>query len=135
MNQNFKTKTGTEPGRIYYKNPKTGEVQSTGTGYNLTLSAFSIVWGIPLFIKKLHSWGYIYLTFMSVYLLLYPQFKNREFGAIIVFILFAGGLSTYLGVKGNRLLAINYLENGWRLQNPSDKEVIEVLKKWGLEIK
>lgn len=135
MKKQSVTEKNTVTGRIYFKNPKTGEIQSTGTGFNFPLSAFSIAWGIPLFIKNLHSWGYIYLTFMSVYLLLYPQFRNREFGAIIVFILVIGTLSTYLGFKGNRILAINYLQNGWQIQNPDEVEVLEAFRKWGLEIK
>ncbi len=43
------------------------------------------------------------------------------------------GVSIFLGVKGNEMIAKNYLKHGWELVNPEDNIVKIAKEQWGIE--
>jgi hypothetical protein len=43
------------------------------------------------------------------------------------------GLSIFLGLKGNEMIAKNYLKYGWSFANPENEMVKIAQKQWGVE--
>ncbi|HQO09734.1 MAG TPA: hypothetical protein PLK90_08360 [Clostridiales bacterium] len=119
--------------KIFFKNPRTGETQTVGSNLNIIFGVFSVMCGIPLFIRRLNSWGYVMLALQSVYMLLYPQFREGDYCSIFFLLFVEIIISLYLGIKGNRLLTIYYFENGWIMENPHNEMVRNTFKKWKLE--
>ena len=47
--------------KVAMTNPKTGEVREVKVGWSWILFLFSGFFGLPLFLRKLHVWGGIFL--------------------------------------------------------------------------
>ncbi|MBU4485798.1 MAG: hypothetical protein KKD38_02615 [Candidatus Delongbacteria bacterium] len=122
-------------GKIIFKNPKTGETQTTGTGWSWILCLFSGAWGIPLFLKRAYNWAFFFLFLHLSYLIVYPlSMLTEDMTPAVVLMLAELGFAVYMGLRGNRQLTINYLENGWIIQNPESSDVINTIKKWQLDV-
>lgn len=117
-------------------NPKTGEVKEVKVGWSWILFLFSGFFGLPLFLRKLHVWGGVFLVLWLVYLVVPSLFYNEEeaLGLSIVLNLIFLGLQIWLGIKGNEMTAKNYLELGWNFINPDSDEVKFAKGKWGINI-
>ncbi|MBU4486912.1 MAG: hypothetical protein KKD38_08290 [Candidatus Delongbacteria bacterium] len=143
------TGSGFRSGKIYFKNLKSGEVQTVNTcKWDWFLFLFSGLWGIPLLIKKLYVWGSIFFFLQLSYLYYYTQLSSVDsygsygstppaysayiLSTIILFILIIS-LDVYFGLLGNKLLAVNYLENGWKILNKDDNEIKDAFKRWNLD--
>lgn len=138
-----------QSGKIYFKNLKTGEVQTVNTcKWDWFLFLFSGLWGIPLFFKKLYTWGFIFFFLQLSYLHYYTQLSSIDsygsygsippaysayiLATIILFILIIA-LDVYFGLYGNKLLAVNYLDNGWKILNKDMNEIKDTFKRWNLD--
>lgn len=115
------------------KNPKTGEVKEAKIGWSWTLFLFSGFFGLPLFLRKLHVWGAIYLALWVVHLATLT-FIPGEARAIIVLpnyiVMF--GLQCFVAIKGNEMTAKNYLKNGWTFVEPDSKLTKMAKMRWGI---
>ncbi|MBM4128475.1 MAG: hypothetical protein FJ247_14360 [Nitrospira sp.] len=121
--------------KVAMKNPKTGEIKEVKVGFSWTLFLFSGFFGLPLFLRKLHAWGAIFLAFWVVNLIAPAAVPGNEgVGiAVIIFFIFLG-LEIFVGIKGNEMTAKNYLENGWVFVEP-DSELTKMAKmRWGISI-
>lgn len=120
---------------VAMKNPKTGEIKEVKVGWSWTLFLFSGLFGLPLFLRKLHIWGAIFLVLWVVNLIA-PSALPADEGAIIsigLFIIFFA-LQIFLGIKGNEMTAKNYLENNWAFAEP-DSELTKMAKmRWGISV-
>lgn len=117
---------------VSFRNQYTGEIKSVKVGWSWTLFLFSNVFGIPLFLRKLYSYGFLLLGLSCVQFVLGviddPSLntisKAISFGQLIA--------AVYLGRNGNQMTAKNYLENGWEWAEPGDDATIYAQEKWAL---
>ncbi|WP_419204459.1 hypothetical protein [Bordetella trematum] len=120
--------------KIAMKNPKTGEIKEIKVGWSWTLFLFSGVLGIPLFLRKLHIWGGIFLA-LSIVNLMGPELMSSDDAALglsIIFGIIFFGLQIFMGLKGNEMTAKNYLENNWVFVNP-ESDITKMAKmRWGI---
>lgn len=117
---------------IEFKNPKTGEIKTVKVGFSWTLLLFSGFFGIPLFLRKLNTWGGISLGLCFINILLSASNSHAAAAASIGPNLVSLGLSIWMGIKGNELTAKNYIESGWELRNRESDSTRYALGRWGL---
>ena len=122
--------------KVAMTNPKTGEVKEVKVGWSWILFLFSGFFGLPLFLRKLHVWGGIFLVLWSLYIIFPSMMQNEEeaLSLMILLNLVFLGLQIWLGIKGNEMTAKNYLELGWNFINPDSDEVKFAKGKWGINI-
>lgn len=112
--------------KVRLKNEKTGELKDIKVGFSWTLFFFSGFLGIPLFLRKLNSWGTVFLILWAIYLITF----GTEFMVIISLISLV--LSGWLAIKGNEMTAKAYLEHNWVFANPESDETKYAKGKWGM---
>ena len=122
--------------KVAMTNPKTGEVKEVKVGWSWILFLFSGFFGLPLFLRKLHVWGGIFLILWIVYIIAPSIMQNEEeaLGLMILLNLVFLGLQIWLGIKGNEMTAKNDLELGWNFTKPNSDEVKFAKGKWGINI-
>ena len=122
--------------KVAMTNLKIGEVKEVKVGWSWILFLFSGFFGLPLFLRKLHVWGGIFLILWIVYIIAPSIMQNEEeaLGLMILLNLVFLGLQIWLGIKGNEMTAKNYLELGWNFINPDSDEVKFAKGKWGINI-
>ena len=64
--------------KVAMTNPKTGEVKEVKVGWSWILFLFSGFFGLPLFLRKLHVWGGIFLILWIVYIIAPSIMQNEE---------------------------------------------------------
>lgn len=120
---------------VAMKNPKTGEIKEVKVGWSWTLFLFSGFFGLPLFLRKLHVWGGVFLALWAINMIvprILPSDEGAFFAIGLFFICF--GLQIFLAIKGNEMTAKNYLENGWTFVEP-DSELTKMGKmRWGITV-
>jgi hypothetical protein len=112
---------------IQFNNPRTGQVKSVRLGWSWSLFLSGGFVGIPLFLQGLSIWGAMMATLWGLGFAI----SNDT----VTFMLSVMGvvLSIFLGLKGNEMIAKNYLKYGWQFAN-SESEIVKVAKKqWGIE--
>lgn len=134
--------------KVAMKNPQTGEIKEVKVGWSWILFFFSGFFGLPLFLRKLNTWGCVFLCafIFNIFLNILPfmVMESMETDAILtllgvcstvslVVLCFEFGLAIYMGSKGNELTAKNYLKLGWVLAEPDSDDVKVAKSKWGLE--
>lgn len=115
---------------VTFKNPKTGELKQVKVGWSWTLFLFAGLFGLPLFLRKLNTLGFLFLLMWAVNFV-----ASLYLGpvGVVTTCLFLG-LCIWIAIKGNELTAKNYLERGWEFSNP-DTDIVKVAKaKWGLAV-
>ena len=120
--------------KISFKNPKSGELKDVKVGWSWTLCLFSGLFGLPLFLRKLNTWGFVLLALWIVNFIL-PAIAGDDaaglqFGMFAIFL----GLEIWLGVKGNEITAKNYLEMGWVFADPLSENTRFAQGKWGITV-
>ena len=122
--------------KVKMKNSATGELKEVKVGWSWTLFFFSSFLGIPLFLRKLHIFGGIFLVLWIINLiapsLMHTQDEALEITIIINLLIF--GLAIWMGIKGNEMTAKNYLENGWSFDEEESNSVKFAKGKWGISI-
>lgn len=121
--------------RIAMKNPKTGEIKEVKLGWSWTLLLFSGFFGLPLFLRRLHIWGAIFLALWLVNLIV-PSLASAEDGAFVLLAisLVGIGLQVFLAIKGNEMTAKNYLENGWTFVEPEGELTRLAKARWDITV-
>lgn len=114
--------------KVTMKNSKTGKVKEIKVGWSWTLFLFSGLFGLPLFLRKLHVWGGVCL---GLWMVRYTLAK-RGVASITLTVIFLG-IQIFLGIKGNEFTAKNYLKRGWEFTDPDSDVVMLANGEWGLK--
>ncbi len=117
---------------IALENPRTGERKQFGVGWSWSFLLFSSCLGIPLFRRGLTVWGSVMLIlwcfqFVAVYVVT-SKADGLELGLGLAIV----GLSAFLALKGNGLIARKWLARGYDFVNPDSAEARQAMEKWGL---
>jgi len=113
--------------KVQFNNPKTGQVKSVKLGWSWSLFLSGGFLGIPLFLQGLSIWGAVMASLWAVGLVI-----ANDTGTFILSVI-GVGLSIFLGLKGNEMIAKNYLKYGWSFANPENEMVKIAQKQWGVE--
>lgn len=121
--------------KIGMKNPVTGEIKKIKVGWSWTLLFSSIFFGIPLFLRKLHVWGAVFFSLQLAFRSIEGSIPKTESSSIFtLYVIIFLVLSIWMALKGNKMTAKAYLEQGWTFDEPDSEEVIYAKKKWGFNI-
>lgn len=120
--------------KVVFKNIKTGEIKKIELGFSWGLLFFSGFFGIPLFIRRLHIWGTVFMALYTIQLILscITMETFDEIATSLIFGMTIMGLAVFMGVKGNEMTAKNYLENGWVFAEPNSDISRRAKSKWGI---
>lgn len=118
---------------VPFKQPKTGEVRTVKVGWSWVLFLWSGFLGIPLFLRRLNVWGFVFLALWVVNLLASAVSEDNG-GISLVIFLIAVALQIWLGIKGNEMTAKNYLEQGWEFAEPDAEATRIGRERWGITV-
>ena len=120
---------------VLLKHPLSGETRRAAVGWSWPLFlATGGLLGIPLFFRGLALWGAIVLALWSLRLavpLLAGAGATAD-GMDWAFALLLLGVSAFLGIRGNALVARRYLVCGYAFLRPDSVEARIAAESWGL---
>ncbi len=99
--------------QIFLKQLETGKTRTLKIGWSWTLFFFSSLYGIPLFLRGLKSWGWLMLSvgvFTAFHNLSSPVGVSFLDHALLAFFTVS---AIFFGIKGNELTLKHYVKNGW----------------------
>jgi hypothetical protein len=122
------------PSSIGFVHKARGKERRVATGFAWDLFLFAGVFGLPLFWRRLSSWGAAVLVLWLLVLLVSLVRVTAEPTQVAQLILFAAFLilQVWLGFFGNRLTARTLLHHGWTIDRPNDRGNKLVIEKWKL---
>jgi hypothetical protein len=119
---------------IGFKHKPSGRERRVATGFAWDLFLFAGVFGVPLFLRRLPSWGAAVLVlwlFVLIVSIVRISAGATEIAQLVLFAAFLV-LQIGLGFYGNRLTARTLLHHGWTLDQPNDRGAKLVVEKWKL---
>ncbi len=122
------------PRSIGFKHKPSGKTRRVATGFAWDLFLFAGVFGLPLFWRRLPSWGATVLMLWLLVLLVgivRVGAAATETAQLVLFAVFLL-LQIWLGFFGNRLTARTLLHHGWTIDQPNDRGTKLVIEKWKL---
>jgi hypothetical protein len=100
-------------------------------GWSWFLFFLSGVFGIPLFMRKLTLWGFVFLAFNVIGLAGLIAGDNPAAQLMTILVQLLGfGLTIFMGAKGNEITAKNYLSLGWRFVEPESDMTKYAKMRW-----
>jgi hypothetical protein len=122
------------PSSIGFIHKPTGKERRVGTGFAWDLFLFAGVFGLPLFWRRLSSWGaavlvlWLFVLLVSIVRVSAPVTQTAQLILFAAFLVLQIGLGFY----GNRLTALTLLHHGWTIDRPNDRGNKLVIEKWRL---
>ena len=122
------------PPAIRFKHKPSGKERRVATGFAWDLFLFAGVLGVPLFWRRLSSWGAAVLVLWLLVVIVGSVRVNAQATETAQLVLFAIFLvvQTGLGFYGNRLTARGLLHSGWTIDQPNESGTKRVIEKWKL---
>jgi uncharacterized protein (DUF486 family) len=122
------------PSAIRFKHKPSGKERRVATGFAWDLFLFAGVLGLPLFWRRLPSWGAAVLVLWLLVLIagtLRIGVEATEAAQLALFAAFLV-LQIGLGFYGNRLTARTLLHHGWVIDQPNDNGTKRIVERWRL---
>jgi hypothetical protein len=118
--------------QVRFRDPRTGKLKDVKVGWSWTLFMYSSLFGLPLFLRKLHFWGLVFLA-LSIVDMLAPAVVDTDTPtyAGLMFLIFLLP-AIWIGLMGNEMTAKALLERGWLLVDPQSDAARQACRKWGL---
>lgn len=122
------------PPSIGFVHKPSGKERRVATGFAWDLFLFAGVFGLPLFWRRLSSWGAGVLVLWLLVLIVSIVRVGNEATQTAQLVLFAAFLVLQIGLGfyGNRLTARTLLHHGWTIDRPNDRGNKLVIEKWRL---
>jgi hypothetical protein len=118
---------------VKLKNTGTGEIKSIKVGWSWTLLLFSNFVGIPLFMRKLYAWAWLYFILEILYFVLRTSdsLSSPTLNPVrsLIWLAMIGG-DIFLAIKGNEITGKHYLKNGWVFADPDSDSARVAEAKW-----
>jgi hypothetical protein len=124
----------TSPASVGFKHKPSGKERRVATGFAWDLFLFAGVLGVPLFWRRLPSWGAAVLVlwlFVLIVSILRISAGATQIAQLVLFAAFLV-LQIGLGFYGNRLTARTLLHHGWTIDQPNDRGTKLLIEKWRL---
>jgi hypothetical protein len=118
--------------QVRFRDPGTGRLKDVKVGWSWTLFMYSGLFGLPLFLRKLHFWGLVFLA-LSIVDMLAPAVVDTDTPTYLglMFLIFLLP-AIWIGLMGNEMTAKALLERGWLLVDPQSDAARQACRKWGL---
>ena len=122
------------PAVIRMRQKQSGREKRIATGFAWDLFLCAGLFGVPLFWRRLHSWGAVILALWCIVLVIgrvpasAATVQLAEEALFAVFL----ALQLFLGFRGNRLTAKAFLAHGWSLDQTGDLGTKRVIERWKL---
>jgi hypothetical protein len=117
---------------VRFRDPGSGKTKDVKVGWSWTLFTYSSFFGLPLFLRKLHFWGLVFLA-LSIVDMITPAVVDMDSLTYAGLMFFVCLLPTvWIGLMGNEMTAKALLERGWRLADPQSDAARYACRKWGL---
>jgi hypothetical protein len=122
------------PPSIAFRHKQSSKERRVATGFAWDLFLFAGVFGVPLFLRRLPSWGAGVLVLWLLVLIVSILRVGAEATQLAQLALFAAFLVLQIGLGfyGNRLTARTLLHHGWTIDQPNDRGTKLVVDKWRL---
>ena len=108
--------------KVKFNNSRTGQVKSVKLGWSWSLFLSGGLMGIPLFLQGLSLWGAVMASLWAL------GFIIPDGNGTLILTVIGIALSIFLGLKGNEILAKNYLKYGWKFVDPED-DIVKIAKR------
>jgi len=125
--------------KIAFKNPKGGTIYLAKVGFDWGgFWGFFILGGLPFFLRKMYALGFFCLAYDLVLALqrigssLEAEGDSTQYDWVGL-VLIAFFFSLYFGIRGGRLTARHYMEEGYSLETKDKKLLALAKRKWKLE--
>ena len=117
---------------VAFRNPRNGQIKQVKIGWSWTLFLFAGVLGIPLFLRKLNSWGGVFLALWVVNALFQILTMDviAKSAALWSYAVILLALRVWIARHGNRLTAESYLDAGWEFVDPQGESAKHARAKW-----
>lgn len=133
--------------KISFKNPKGGTIYLAKVGFD-----WGAFWGmlslagLPFFLRKMNMFGWFCLIFILIQTLgvglgqitleLNPEAVDllRKGSGVAASFFLTLGLSLYLGIRGGKLTARHYVEEGYECITKDEVLLARARTKWDMEI-
>jgi hypothetical protein len=124
----------TAPPSIRFRHKPTGKERRVATGFAWDLFLFAGVLGVPLFWRRMPSWGAGVLVLWLVVLIVSLLRLGAAASEMVQLVLFGAFLVLQIGLGfyGNRLMARSLLHHGWTIDQPGDSGIKHIIDKWKL---
>ena len=122
------------PPAIRFKHRPSGKERRVSTGFAWDLFLFAGILGVPLFWRRLPSWGAGMLVLWLLVVVVGSvrvSAQATETAQLVLFGIFLV-LQIWLGFFGNRLTAKTLLHHGWTIEQPNESGTKRVIEKWRL---
>jgi hypothetical protein len=122
--------------KIAFKNPKGNTIYWAKVGFDWgAFWGFFILGGLPFFLRKMNVWGAYCLGIALIDTVGLVSVRSDNLWSETWFVIVLTlGIGIYLGLKGGKLTARHYLEEGYEFHT-KDKELLGLAKKkWGLNV-
>ncbi len=119
--------------KVALQNPHTNEIRLVKLGWSWVLFFFSSFFGVPLFLRQLKSWGYLFLV-LAIAIPVFALLTTNPLGSFLHTVTLCSSfvLSAYLGIKGNEITAKTWLSQGWQFVEPNADATKFAKMQWGI---
>ena len=123
--------------KIAFKHPKGDTIYWAKVGFDWgAFWALPVLGGLPFFLRRMNILGVYCLAFSLIVAVtsgLERLVQKNSFYMLPMFV-FGLGISIYFGIRGGKLTARHYLEEGY-VFHTKDKALLDrAKKKWNLEV-
>jgi len=122
------------PPVIRFRHKPSGKERRVATGFAWDLFLFAGILGVPLFWRRLSSWGAGMLVLWLLVVVVGSvrvSAQATDTAQLVLFGLFLV-LQIWLGFFGNRLTAKTLVHHGWTIEQPNESGTKRVIEKWKL---
>ncbi len=121
---------------VYFKNKKTGQIESLYIGFNFFLFFWCIwLFGLFLYLRGLKKWGIVFTVIDLVYIFIRVYSKGGTEDPFLKYLVPIVGCicSIYIGIKGNELTGRHLLNNEYEFADNEKNNIELAKKKWHIE--
>lgn len=118
---------------VALQNPQTKEIRLVKVGWSWVLLFFSSFFGVPLFLRKLKSWGKFMLG-LAIATPILSLLTTNPIGSFLYTVTLCANfaLSVYLAINGNEITAKTWLSRGWQFVDPNAETTKFAKMRWGI---
>lgn len=113
---------------VQLRNDRSGEIKRVKVGWSWVLFFFCTFLGIPLFLRRLHGLGIMFLVIWIISVVLSMMLGPA--GSAVTLLLIP--LNIWMGLKGNEITGKKLLETGWSFTDPDGENAKYAKTRWRL---
>lgn len=118
-----------------FKKDGTNEIKTVKAGPSWILLFFTSFLGIPLFIRKLNTWGFVVLgiyilNIIFALIFFYDEGRLQAINMLFLFVFI--GINIFFCINGNKMTALNYIDLGFKIHEQDENKINYIKVLWNL---